>query len=277
MANLVLIEEVSTYLCGLVYDIKENGFDKEKVESILRRIMSRDENGDIFLKYRVSDKSVHTAIFIPQYEVIEVSIKRLNSWLDINTRDLAEMYEIDDKDLLRSYLVLMVLMHEVEHSNQYLISLGKIEAPCVAIKDAYSILFGLLKRKDYILPRPIKQVRRTLSIISYKRRENEFLLERNAQFNSLRMLSNIAFYNGDMDIRDLLLDMRNVFAVAGYTENTDGTLINTFKSIFMKDKLKKINQGYENMDMMERYEWGLPIDEETRKRVLTKTKTTHYE
>ena len=268
MGHIVHSEEDSKYLCDLVYDIKDNGFDKEKIESILERIMPRDKEGNMLLKYRVSDKGIHTAIFIPQYEVIEVSIKRLNSWLDVNTRDLAEMYEIDDKELLRSYLILMVLMHEVEHANQYLISLGKVETPCMAIKDAYSILFDLMKRKDYILPRPIKQVRRAISVISYKRRENEFLLERNAQFDSLGTLSNIAFYNEHMDIRGLLLDMRSVFATAGYISNTDGTLINTFKDIHMKDKLKKIKHDYEDMDMMDRYRLGLPVDQHTRERIL---------
>lgn len=268
MGNIVHSEEDSKYLCSLVYDIKDSGFDKQKIESVLERIMPRDKDGNMLLKYRVSDKGVHTAIFIPQYEVVEVSIKKLNSWLDINTRDLAEMYEIEDKDLLRSYLVLMVLMHEVEHAYQYLISLGKVEALCIAIRDAYSILFDLMKRKDYILPRPIKQVRRAVSVISYKRRENEFLLERNAQFDSLGTLSNIAFYNEDMDIRGLLLDMRSVFATAGYSNNTDGTLINTFRDIYMVDKLKKINHDYEDMDMMDRYRLGLPVDQHTRERIL---------
>lgn len=268
MGNIVHNEEDSKYLCDLVYDIKENGFDKEKIESILERIMPRDKDGNMLLKYRVSDKGVHTAIFIPQYEVIEVSIKKLNSWLEINTKDLADMYDIKDKSLLRSYLVLMVLMHEVEHANQYLISLGKVEAPCLAIKDAYFILFDLMKRKDYILPRPIKQVRRAISIISYKRKENEYLLERNAQFDSLSTLSNIAFYNEDTGIRELLLDMKSVFATAGYTNNADGTLINTFKDIFMKDRLKKIKHDYEDMDMMDRYRMGLPVDQPTRERIL---------
>ena len=268
MGNIVHNEDDSKYLCDFVYDIKDNRFDKEKIESILERIMPRDKEGNMLLKYRVSDKGVHTAIFIPQYEVVEVSIKRLNSWLDVNARDLAKMYEVEDKDLLRSYLVLMVLMHEVEHANQYLISLGKVEAPCTAIKDTYSILFDLMKRKDYILPRPIKQVRRAVSVIAYKRRENEFLLERNAQFDSLGTLSNIAFYNEDFDIRGLLLDMRSIFAVAGYTKNTDGTLINTLKDIYMADMLKKINHDYEDMDMMDRYRLGLPVDQHTRERIL---------
>ena len=47
--------------------------------------------------------------------------------------------------------------------------------------------------KDYIIPRPVKQVRRAISVVTYKMKENEYLLERNAQFDSLGTLSNIAF------------------------------------------------------------------------------------
>ena len=76
--------------------------------------------------------------------------------------------------------------------------------------------------KDYVLPRPIKQVRRAVSIIAYKRRENEFLLERNAQFDSLGTLANVAFENEHHEIRGVLMDMRNTFAIAGYTKNNNG-------------------------------------------------------
>ena len=67
MGNIVRSEEDSKYLCSLVYDIKDNGFDKVKIESILDRIMPRDKDGNMLLRYRVNDKGLHTAIFIPEY------------------------------------------------------------------------------------------------------------------------------------------------------------------------------------------------------------------
>ena len=268
MGHIVKSEEDSKYLCELVFDIKDNGFNKEKVESILERIMPRDEDNKLLVRYNVSEKGNTTAIFIPKYEVINVSIKKLNEWLDNNTKDIADMYKVEDAELLRSYLFLMVLMHEVEHANQYLIACGKVEAPCLAIKDAYFTLFDLMRRKDYVMPRPITQVRRAISLLAYKAKENEYLLERNAQFDSLGTLSNIAFYNEDIDIRGMLLDMRSIFAIAGYTKNTDGTLVNTFKDIHMGDKLKKIHHDYVDMDMMDRYRNGLPVDQHTRERIL---------
>ena len=62
--------------------------------------------------------------------------------------------------------------------------------------------------------------------------------------------------------------MRSIFAIAGYTKNTDGTLVNTFKDIHMGDKLKKIHHDYVDMDMMDRYRNGLPVDQHTRERIL---------
>ena len=73
----------------------------------------------------------------------------------------------------------MVLTHEVEHSYQYLIGKEVVPASCKMLQQGYKCLSELLVPKDYILPRPIKQVRRVISVISYKRRENEFLLETN--------------------------------------------------------------------------------------------------
>jgi hypothetical protein len=159
-------------------------------------------------------------------------------------------------------------MHEMEHAYQYLIANGKIDAPCKMLKEGYKTLFDLMIPKDSLLPRPIKQVRRAVSVIAYKIRENEFLLERNAQFDSLDTLASIAFENEHHEIRGVLMDMRNTFAVAGYTKNYDGSLVNTYKDILIGDKLKKLEHDYEHLDMMDRYRLGLPIDDKTRERII---------
>ena len=268
MGHIIKTQEDFTYLCDLVKDIYINGFDKKQAETALERIMPRDDNGKLLINYNVRQKGGHTAIFIPRYEVINISLQNLYYWIDRNSEDLAEMYEIENRRLLGSYLCLMVLMHEIEHSYQYLMAKGILDAPCKMLKEGYKTLFDLMIPKDYVLPRPIKQVRRAVSVIAYKRRENEFLLERNAQFDSLGTLANVAFENEHHDIRGVLMDMRNTFATAGYTKNNNGPLVNTFKDILIGDKLKRLECDYEHIDMIDRYRLGLPVDEETRKRIL---------
>lgn len=268
MGHIIKTEEDNNYLCGLVKDIYENGFDKNKIETVLVKLLPRDDNGDLLIDYYIRERGVNTAIFVPRYETISISLYNLYAWVDRNTTDLAEVYEVEDTNLLGSYLCLLVIMHEIEHAYQYLIGTGKVEAPCKIIKESYKALFELMVPKDYILPRPIKQVRRAISVVSYKARENEFLLERNAQFNSLGTLANIAFENEHHKIRGVLMAMRTVFATAGYIKNGDGPLVNTFKSILMGDKLKKMEHDYNGMGMMDRYKLGLPVDQITRERIL---------
>ena len=268
MGHIIITDEDYNYLCTLVNEINENGFDKITVESILRRLLPKDKDGDFLIYYNIRQRGGNTAMFLPRYEIIDISLQELYTWVDRNAADLATVYEVEDTRLLGSYLCLLVIMHEIEHAYQYLIGIGKEEAPCKMIKEGYKTLFDLMIRKDYVIPRPIKQVRRAMSLIAYKAKENEFLLERNAQFDSLGTLSNIAFENGHHEIRGVLMDMRTVFATAGYVKNGDGPLINTFKSILMGDKLKKMKHDYEDIDMMDRYRLGLPVDQGTRERIL---------
>ncbi|MGN1372313.1 MAG: hypothetical protein ACI4XM_08585 [Candidatus Coprovivens sp.] len=261
--------DIINYLSNLVDYILNNDFDKNVIESILCNIIAKDSNGDTLVNYIVREKGNNTAIFIPRYEVIEVSMEKLRKWIDSNGSDLMEMFKVDNKPLLDSYLLLMVLLHEVEHSNQYLVSKGLLESSCVCIKEAYKSLFDLLIPKDYVLPRPIKVVRRTISIIAYKSRENEFLLERNAQFESLGLLAQVAFRRDDNKIGDLFIKMQRIFSIAGYKDNCDGALINTFKDIYMGDKLTRFNHDYDSLSIEERYRLGLPVDHETRKKILS--------
>lgn len=268
MGHIITDDSDISYYSELVYDIKDNGISIEKIENIIDKMIPRDEEGNLLVRYIVRQKGRNTAIFLPKYHVIEVSVDRLKEWLEINSKDLAKMFKVENDEIFRGYLILMVLSHEVEHAYQYLIGFGKVDAPCKMIQQGYKTLFDVMVPKEYILPRPVKEVRNTISLICYKRRENEFLLERNAQFDSLDMISKIASYNGHEEIGGMFDRMRNIFGTVGYTDNKDGALINTFRDILIGDKLRKLDNDYEGLDMEERYKLGLPIDEETRKKVL---------
>ena len=143
MGHIIKTQEDYEYLCDLVNDIYINGFDKGQAEAALERIMPRDENGRLLINYNVRPKGGHTAIFIPRYKVINISLQNLYYWIDRNSEDLAEMYEIENRRLLGSYLCLMALMHEIEHSYQYLMAKGIIAAPCKMLKEGYKTLFDL--------------------------------------------------------------------------------------------------------------------------------------
>lgn len=268
MGNIVKKAEDFNYLKNLIVILNDLDITKDTIEEILIDLIPKDNDGNPLIKINVREKGNVTAIFYPKYESIHVCINQLKNWIEFNSKDLASYYGIENSDLFKNYLLLMVLTHEVEHSYQYLIGKEVVPTSCKMLQQGYKCLSELMVPKDYILPRPIKQVRRVISVISYKRRENEFLLERNAQYDSLSLISSLAISNGHDDIAGIFNNMKNTFAIAGYTKNCDGTLINTMKDIFMGDKLKKFEHDYESLDMNERFRLGLPIDEKTRSRVL---------
>ena len=256
------------YLCSMFETIRNEALTPFLIECLLEHIIPRDEDGKLLVNYVVREKSKTPAVFYPKYNTIQVGMVGLMNWVENNGNDLADVYNIEDSYKLKVYLILAAILHEVEHSYQYLIANGKIETPCEMIKEGYKTLTEMMIPKDYVIPRPVKQVRRMISIIKYRKRENEFLLERNAQYNSLDDLSKVATLMGDEGIANMFIHMRDLFGTSGYTSNPNGTLIFTLEEICMKDKVKKITEDYDGLDMMYRYRLGLPIDEETRKRVL---------
>ncbi len=256
------------FLNSKVEELYGGNISREQVEEILFKIVPKDIDGKHLVNLVIKDVGRDTGVFRAESESLIVSIDKLNKWLDFNALDLSKYYNDGDILLLKAYLTLYVLTHETEHACQYLIGEGKIDAPCVMLQQGYKSLFDLMKKPNYVLPHPIKQTRRTISLVRYYRKPNEYLLERNAQFDSLSLLLEIAFNNGHDNIYGILEKMKNTFAIAGYTENCDGTLVNTFKDIYMRDKLDTFCHDYEDMDMITRYRFGLPVDENTRGRIL---------
>lgn len=268
MGNIVKKEEDFNYFKNLILVLKDLDINKEVVEEILLDLVPKDNKGISLIDINVREKGNAPAIFYPRDESISVCVNQLKHWIHVNAIDLTNYYGILNSELFEKYLFLMALTHEVEHAYQYLIGKGIIPVPCKMLQQGYKTLTELLIPKDYILPRPIKLVRRVVSVVSYMRRENEFLLERNAQFDSLGLIVDLASSNGHDDIAEVFNNMKNTFAVAGYTKNSDGPLVNTMKDIYMGDKLKKITFDYEKFDMDERFKLGLPVDDETRERIL---------
>ena len=238
MGKVLEVNNKIVYLGSMLETIKQEPLTIVLIESLLHRLIPKDDNGNLLVGYNVKEKGRNPAIYYPRYNIIEVDLISLMEWVDGNGNDLASLYNIEDTYKLKLYLVLMAIMHEVEHSYQYLIANGKIKTSCLMLKEGYKTLTELMVPKDYVLPRPIKQVRRVVSVIKYKQRENEFLLERNAQYNSLDDLSKVAFHLGDYDIAKMFVNMRDLFGRAGYMENVDGMVINTLRDICMGDKAK---------------------------------------
>ena len=268
MSHILQYKTSLLELKDILKHFKEKGLTKDYLEVVLKKLIP-NLDGDLKIGWNISEKGYSAAKFVPKTRTLIFSLKKINEWLDNNTRDFLEKLQTSDPNILRSYFFLFLLTHEVEHSYQYLIGEGIIEVPSPTIKAAYQKLFGLMKPSNTIIPRPIKQTRRAISLLLYKTKENGLVLERNANIESTDLICRCAFYNEREDIYNLFIDMRNLFRTQGYIKSTKGSIEETFEEIFMHDKYKKIRQEID-LDEIDRLRYGLNISEETRKRILRK-------
>lgn len=265
MSNMIKSNDDLGMLKDIVHSFHKEEISCEFVSEILDPLIPR-ENGNPLINYEVNEKGFITGIFYPDSKSLVVGVNRLRNWLEVNSQDLGEYLNIQDIKTLKAFLFLFIFTHEIEHAYEFLMGEGVIVAPSKTMMLGYKGLFDLLKRRDTILPRPFTEIRRTVSLILYKQNENRFVLERNANIESLDTLCQLANYMGRDDILKPFDNMKSTFMYTGYANGTMGSFEETYRKILMYDKYKKI---YEEpmMSEDERALYGFAISEEKRKEI----------
>lgn len=265
MSNIIKTKEQLQTLKDTLSYLKNHEINKDFLEEILTYLGPKN-NGDLLINYNIREKGIITAQFVPSTKSINISINKINSWLENN----AQSFELNDNDnILKGYLFLYVITHEIEHAYQYLIGESIIEAPNNILKEAYKHLMDLLNPPKYILPHPIKQTRGAISTFLYKARQNYYLLERNANIESMDLISNLAKEEGKKEIYELFLKMRDMFLRCGYIKSNMGSIEETYREILMYDKFKKFTHEID-LSEEDKMRLGLGISEEARIRILSK-------
>ena len=246
MSNIYKSDNTLNDLVGIKESFS-NGIFEENLNETLNYLIPK-KDGKSLIRSNIKSIDRAAAKFVPSRVCIYTSVNKLNEWLDNNTSDFYNSYKIDDKNVLRDYLLLFVLTHEIEHSYQYLMGKGIINSPNEMLKNAYNGLMSLLIRQDYIIPRPVTQIKRDISLILYKKDENNYLLERNANIESTDLLMKLSKYESREDMYNLFSMINGAFKKVGYIDNNNGSIYETYKSILMFSKYKKF---YEEIEMSE--------------------------
>lgn len=267
MSNILKSKNDLDLLKDIINYLNANDISKFYLDEILKFFIPKDNN-NFLINYNIKERGFITAAFIPKMENITMSVNKIYKWLNENTYYLTETFNVKDEKILRSYLFLFLITHEIEHSYQYLMAKGKIEVPYNFISKGYSGLFEILNPKESIMPRPIKDIRRMIALVLYNVKENSYVLERNANVESTDLLCRCALNMNREDMYKVFNKLKNDFMKFGYTNDTIGSFQETYKKILMYDKYKKI---FNNVDVSEeeRIRYGLEILEDTREKVLS--------
>ena len=210
------------------------------------------------------------ASFNPNYRTILVNIKKMIYWVDEMVKQSLDYFYISDVNLLKSYLVVYVLSHEVDHSLQYLIGKGDMEGRFPFNHEVYKDLFDILIPRKYIIPRPISLARDTYRFFKYQKNAYDYILERNASVEGYDLVANIAREVGEAEIVDYMISCRNTFMLIGYAQDGTGTLKTTYSGLKMMSKYNKLN--IPEMSLLDKCREGIEVTEDERQLVLASIK-----
>lgn len=271
MSNILKTKEDLIKLKEYIDLIRYGWLKKDNMEIIVDGILPKDSDGNRMVGSKVVEKGRRTAIYIPNFNTIEFSVDKCRDWVINNLEDLSKYYNVEDQKSFGYYLSLFIMLHEVEHSYQYLMGQGKIEAPCKLVQGGYKHLTELMIKPNDILPRPIKTTRRYISIVKYYQRQEEYALERNANVEAFSTILALAYESGNEEMIRVFTNLTRSYMSIGYLEDSEGVFYHTFKDILMMDKFKKINDtGDLNID--EKIRYGLAIPNYKRLEFLDKVK-----
>ena len=267
MGNIQLTKEQLVQVKNIVSIIKKDGMDYDLFKAFYSYIEPR-MYGEKVVRDGITERGTRKLTFLPQYDAIIGSYSFLEGWTE---RNLDSFEGVKDAALLKKYMKLWVLAHETEHAYQKMIACGNSKVPSWHIAEGYKGILDLFSKDESILPHPIKDTRRIISLLAYKKNENLFVLERNANVDSFEFIANLALQCGDEEIYNAFDKVRRYYLKAGYLEDNMGSFHETYKKIHMIDKYNKIFEDQSFLELLSDYDkvrLGLPVEEEIRHDVL---------
>ena len=237
--------------------LKDN--DKEDISwELIERLLALLTNS-LDIKY-TNDYSVNSsARFVPSNKTIYVNYYRMLNYLERNLVNYKKRMSEKDYELSPIYFLAQCLIHEVEHGKQYLMGLRKIPFIDELLSNSYKYIYNFIMTSDI----------NNESYIKYKENENFYLLERNAQVESMNKMVCASKGNDVQTITDIFENLYNLYLQCGYTSGTSGIIYETFQEIGLEDAYLDI---YVESKLAEedRAYYGLPIKKATRKLLLKK-------
>ena len=244
MDNLSLLnfKNEKDYLNKLQYflnKLRSNKIDMKFIKDFYDTFIIYDNNEPLS-NYCYEENNQVLLSFIPHSNLLKIN---LDSYL-YTVNYIKESFKylndcINDIDF-DNYIGIYVLLHELEHSYQYLIAEDKIDAPLI-VACTYKLVYDYVykERKIETFKEALKQRNR---IKRFKKQCGHLVLERNANVEALnKTLELIKLENNKTE--EILFEealMANI--LMGYNDEREGALIETIKLLKLLPELKGVKE-----------------------------------
>lgn len=251
--NIKELKELSEKL----HNIKKHGTNKIILCNTMEYLMPQSEQKNIGFEITNGFEPVYFNI---AEETVKILPERLNKIINASILHLKKKFpELDEKEMY-NYYILFALIHETRHVNQYLITENAVQFPYEIVKQAYNDMSNI----GYL---DVNFLRNYISLYLYNKDNKRFIIERTANIESTEIVRNLAQYEENDLIADLFESMRQRNITYGYDEQYNGSLEETYKKLYLTPLYNELPKG-EAIPIRDRILYGLPINEETKKKVL---------
>jgi len=245
-------------------ELERNDISVQLLSNIIENHLPKEENR---IRYLISYDKNEEAVgeFNPRYEVVILYLNNLVEWLDNCTAYYSIKYDIRNIAKLRSYIVMHLIMHEIEHSYQYLKGEEIIE-DSFYIQKYYHYLCHLLmnERVDGIIRNYFKQKKREKLVKKYLSNNEMYYLERNANIESFSGLLSVCYDNKDYEMIEFFNRAVYNTMLIGYKEDNKGSIFHTFDDLEKLDIYNSYLPNLNDIDYNEKIKNGLEITDEER-------------
>lgn len=166
---------------------------------------------------------------------------------------------------IECYAILLILLHELEHSFQGLVCRELAQTPSVMLNSCYRQQYDLMlkatERHNFY-----DRFRYAL-YMTFVFNASPSIFERNANIEAYNALLKLANLEGNSEMASLFEDMRLVRALYGYTHSRTGSLVTTSRFILSSPFLEGKEEKH-TMSFAEKVRYGLPLSYEEHDRLI---------
>lgn len=261
MSNIITkIDDFKKLSFYLKY-IENNLIDEDLISDILKFIIPK-QDGKLLVGYELDKNSINknVAEFNQIYNIITIRMKEIVEYIELQYINICSDLKIEQSNL-RAYILLLTLLHEVEHSKQYMICLGKVDSPYKIVKSGYNICFhtlltipkiSLLSPKRYFEDKKRKE--------TYMRNSDEYLIERNATLEASLILRDLACYEDDTIAYKVMDFIHKSQCLIGYENNGLGDIEKTFRDLLYLKKYDELKG--ENVEYSDKVRFGFELNKD---------------
>lgn len=204
--DLLLVKDVFDLL-------KKDTISVGLLEEVVKVLLPRDDDGKLLVGYELHDVNGGFSRYSLSDNCLKLSVDEMYKWVDANSQKFIRQFDVSDVSLFREYVKLLILVHEIEHSYQYLMAFGKVMAPCDIISSGYRLIIDTLLGYNYDKMGKIEKLRNIIGFIRYNRNNGSYVIERNANVEAFDLLQQLAILNDHEEMIQVFNKMRNLMAI----------------------------------------------------------------